>query len=71
VAGTGLTINRPGGSNGGLLSSLEPDQLTGAKRERLPRRRLKNSEVLLLWGVRVYLLVMMGVVVYQLWTGSR
>lgn len=71
MAGTGLTINRPGASNSGILSSLEPDQLTGAKRERLPRRRLKNSEVLLLWGVRVYLLVMMGVVVYQLWTGSR
>jgi hypothetical protein len=71
VAGTGLTIDRTGASDGGILSSLEPDQLTGAKLERLPRRRLKNSEVLLLWGVRLYLLFMMGVVVYQLWIGSR
>jgi hypothetical protein len=71
MAGTGLTINRPGVTDAGILSSLEPDQLTGAKRERLPRRRLKNSEVFLLWGLRFYLLFMMGVVAYQLWLGSR
>lgn len=71
MAGTGLTINRPGASDGGILASLEPDQLTGAKHQRLPRRRLKGSEVVLLWTLRVYLLFMMGVVVYQLWVGSR
>lgn len=71
MAGTGLTINRPGASDGGILASLEPDQLTGAKYQRLPRRRLKGSEVVLLWTLRVYLLFMMGVVVYQLWMGSR
>jgi hypothetical protein len=71
MAGTGLTINRPGASQRGVLSSLEPDQFTGAKSERLPRRRLKNSELLLLWTLRFYLLFMMGVVIYQLWAGSR
>ena len=71
MAGTGLTINRPGASDGGILASLEPDQLTGAKHQRLPRRRLKGSEVVLLWTLRVYLVFMMGVVVYELWIGSR
>ena len=71
MAGTGLTISGPGASDGGILASLEPDQLTGAKHQRLPRRRLKGSEVVLLWTLRVYLLFMMGVVVYQLWMGSR
>jgi hypothetical protein len=54
-----------------ILASLEPEQLTGAKRQRLPRRRLKGSEVLLLWSLRVYLLFMVGVVVYQLWRFAR
>lgn len=71
MAGTGLTINTPGASDGGILASLEPDQLTGAKHQRLPRRRLKGSEVVLLWTLRFYLLFMMGVVVYQVWMGSR
>jgi hypothetical protein len=54
-----------------VLASLEPEQLTRAKRQRLPRRSLKRAEVLLLWSLRVYLLVMVGVVVYQLWTFAR
>ena len=70
MAGTGLSINGPGGRRG-ILASLEPDQLTEAKHHRLPRRRLKGFEVLLLWSLRIYLVFMIGVVVYQLWTGSR
>jgi len=71
MAGTGISIDRPGASDRGILAALEPDQLTGAKYQRLPRRRLKGSEILLLWSLRVYLLFMIGVVVYQLWTSSR
>ena len=71
MAGTEISINRPGASEGGILAALEPDQLTGAKYQRLPRRHLKGSEILLLWSLRVYLLFMIGVVVYQLWTSSR
>lgn len=49
-----------------VLASLEPDQLTAAK-QRLRRRSLKGSEVFLLWSLRIYLLFMIVVVIYQLW----
>jgi hypothetical protein len=65
MPGTEVSIN-PEIANSAILASLEPEQLTEAKRQRLPRRRLKRSEVLLLWSLRVYLFFMVGVVVYQL-----
>ena len=54
----------------GILASLEPDQLTAAKRQQVPRRRLKGSEVLLLWSMRVYVLFMVVVIIYQVWSGA-
>jgi hypothetical protein len=51
-----------------LLAALEPDQLSAAKRH-FPRRNLKSSEVLILWGLRLYVIFMFGVVVYHIWTG--
>lgn len=51
-----------------ILSSLEPDQLTTA-RQRFGRRSLKNPEIFLLWALRIYLLFMLAVVIYQLWAG--
>jgi hypothetical protein len=54
-----------------VLSALERDQLTGGKKQRLPRRHLKGFEVATLWSLRVYLLFMMAVVVYQIWSGAR
>jgi len=54
-----------------VLSTLEPDQLAEAKKQHVPRRRLKGPEVLLLWGLRIYLLFMIAVVVYQAWTGAH
>jgi hypothetical protein len=71
MAGTGITLNPQETSDLRILSSLEPDQLTGAKLQRLPRRHLKASEVLLLWSLRVYLLFMIGVVVYQVLGGLQ
>ena len=53
-----------------VLASLEPGQLTAAK-QRLGRRSLKGSEVLLLWSLRIYLLFMIVVVIYQLWSGTQ
>jgi hypothetical protein len=50
-----------------VLSSLEPDQLVRAKKHPIPRRRLKGSELLILWALRLYLLFMMAVVAYQVW----
>lgn len=52
------------------LTVLEPDQLAQAKQHHPPRRRLTRREILLLWSLRIYLLFMIGIVVYQLWTGT-
>jgi len=54
-----------------ILSSLEPDQLTGAKRGRLPRRYLKRSQLLVMWSLRLYLLFMIVVVIYQIFSGAQ
>ncbi len=71
MAGKEIPLNVPDSADRGILASLEPDQLTGAKLVRLPRRHLKASEVLLLWSLRIYLLFMIGVVVYQLLGGVQ
>jgi hypothetical protein len=54
--------------NSWVLSSLEHDQLVRAKKHPIPRRRLKGAELAVLWGLRIYLLFMMAVVFYQIWT---
>jgi hypothetical protein len=54
-----------------VLSSLEHDQLVRAKKHFIPRRILKGHELVVLWGLRIYLLFMMAVVVYQVWTAAH
>lgn len=54
-----------------VLSSLERDQLVEAKKQPIPRRDLKNLELATLWALRIYLLFMVAVVAYQVWTGAR
>jgi hypothetical protein len=54
-----------------VLSSLEHDQLVQAKKHFIPRRILRGPELVVLWGLRIYLLFMMAVVVYQVWTAAR
>jgi hypothetical protein len=54
-----------------VLSSLEHDQLARAKKHFIPRRHLKGPELVVLWGLRVYLLFMMAVVGYQVWVAAR
>ena len=54
-----------------VLSSLEHDQLVGAKKHHIPRRHLKGPELLILWSLRLYLLFMIAVVIYQVWTAAR
>ena len=54
-----------------VLSSLEHDQLVTAKKHHIPRRRLKGPELLVLWSLRVYLLFMLAVVIYQVWMTTR
>jgi hypothetical protein len=54
-----------------VLSSLEHDQLVRAKKHHIPRRILKGPELAVLWALRVYLLFMMAVVVYQVCTAAH
>ena len=54
-----------------VLSTLEPDQLAEAKKQHIPRRRLKGAELLLLWFLRIYLIFMLAVVIYQAWSAGR
>jgi len=54
-----------------VLATLERDQLSEAKKQHLPRRRLHGFQVFLLWSLRLYLLFMMAVVLYQICTGAH
>jgi hypothetical protein len=54
-----------------VLSSLEHDQLVTAKKHHIPLRRLKGAELLVLWSLRIYLLFMLAVVIYQVWMTTR
>jgi hypothetical protein len=51
-----------------VLSSLEPEQLAGLKKHVIPRRHLTGREKFVMWSLRIYLLFMVVVVVYQVWT---
>lgn len=54
-----------------VLAALEPEQLVLAKRRPLPRRALKPMEILTLWVLRVYLVAVMGILIYQVVTGGH
>jgi len=52
-----------------VLSSLEPEQLAGLKKHLIPRRHLRGLPKFVVWSLRIYLLFMLAVVIYQVWTG--
>jgi hypothetical protein len=54
-----------------VLSSLELDQLAAAKKKPIPRRRLRGFEKFVLWSLRIYVLFMLAVVLYQVLAGAR
>jgi len=54
-----------------VLRTLEPDQLAEAKKQHVPRRRLKGAELGILWFLRIYLLFMIAVVIYQAWSSAH
>lgn len=55
-----------------VITALEPDQIISTKEHHhCPRRQLTRTEMVLFWTLRIYLVFMVGVVVYQIWTGVR
>jgi len=55
-----------------VITALEPDQIISTKEHHhCSRRRLTRTEMLLFWGLRFYLVFMVGVVVYEICTGVR
>lgn len=52
-----------------VREALEPDQLATAKKaQRVGRRHLNPGTVLILWALRLYVVLMMFIIAYQIWT---
>ena len=51
--------------DGEVLGALEPDQLSGAVRQRYGRRQLSAGILIVMWGLRIYAILMVLAVIYS------
>ena len=51
-----------------VLEALEVEQLAQNRARHFPRRSLKRRHLALIWVLRVYVVLMIAVVIYQIWT---
>lgn len=52
-----------------VREALEPDQLSSAKNmQHVGRRQLKPGTVIILWALRLYVVLMMLIIAYQIWS---
>lgn len=52
-----------------VREALEPDQLSTAKKaQRIGKRQLSPATVIILWALRLYVVLMMFIIAYQIWT---
>jgi len=53
-----------------VTTVLEREQLASAAKTAVPRRRLSPTQLVVLWSLRIYVLFMIAVVVYQVWAAT-
>ena len=54
-----------------VATVLEREQLSSAAKTAIPRRPLSRTQLVVLWSLRIYVLFMIAVVIYQVWAATQ